>query len=185
MSGSLSPPVIEPYAAVAARTGLVEGLDEVFFTSSATQSFPSDEARTAFRERWLGRYLEHFPDCALVALDREGRVAGYVVGSLDDPAQNALFDDIGYFKRLAPLTARFPAQLHVNVRADCRGAGLGAALVSRFMAKAREAGSPGIHVVTAKGMRNVGFYARTGFRAEAAFDWNGRALLFLASPLHR
>ncbi len=183
MSCSSSHCRIEPYPAVAHCAGVTTGLDHVFFTSSATRSFASDEVRQAFRERWLGRYLDRFPDCAFVAFDGDGEVAGYVVGSLDDPARNPLFGDIGYFALLADVTQRFPAQLHVNVREDCRSAGLGATLVARFAALARSHGCPGLHVVTAKTMRNVGFYLRNGFRRERSFPWHGHELLFLAQPL--
>jgi GNAT superfamily N-acetyltransferase len=159
------------------------GLDAVFFSSSATQSFPDEAARIAFRERWLGRYLRHFPNWAYAAIGDGGQVCGYLVGSLDDPARTPLFDDIGYFKTLAHLTARFPAQLHVNVEAAHRGRGLGSRLVERFVRDAAEAGAPGIHVMTARGMRNIGFYLGNRFHEEGAVEWSGRELVFLARPL--
>jgi hypothetical protein len=40
-----------------------------------------------------------------------------------------------------------------------------------------------MHVVTGKGMRNVGFYTRLGFTERAAADWNGRTILFLGREL--
>ncbi|MCC7252621.1 GNAT family N-acetyltransferase [Hyphomicrobium sp.] len=158
-------------------------LDHVFFSSSARQSFASTEERAAFRERWLGRYLLHFPEYALVALDGGRHVIGYVAGSLEDPAHDPLFADLDHFAHFGALTARYPAQLHVNLDAGWRGRGIGARLVDRFAEMAREAGKPGLHVVTARGMRNVGFYLANGFVERGAVDMGERELLFLGRDL--
>ena len=77
---------IEQWSDIESRDALLPGIDGVFFASSNTQSFASEEARAVFRERWLGRYLTHDPAWAFVALDRERNVLGYLAGSLDDPA---------------------------------------------------------------------------------------------------
>jgi GNAT superfamily N-acetyltransferase len=185
MAGTSDNLVIEPWLTARDRGGVADGLDLVFFTSSGTQSFASPEIRAAFRERWLGRYLDRYPGHVFVAFDERGGVAGYVAGSLDDPAKTALFDDIGYFKTIGHLTARFPAQLHVNVRGDLRGAGLGTRLIQRFTGAARAGGAPGAHAVTGEGLRNAGFYERSGFREEGRFVWNGRTLVFLGLSLLR
>ena len=166
-----------------ARDGSGSELDDIFFESSATQSFASDAARSDFRERWLGRYLRVYPEWVYVALSDEGALTGYLLGCLDDPAQTPLFSDLGYFQELAALTARFPGQLHVNLAAEARGAGVGGQLVSAFLRDARAAGCPGVHVVTGLGMRNVGFYERQRFRDQGHTTWNGSALVFLAQPL--
>jgi len=162
---------------------VLPALDRAFFQSSATQTFSNDAARAAFRWRWLGRYLEQDPSLVHVAVSAGGEAVGYVVGSLDDPARSARFDDIGYFRTIPHLTARYPAQLHVNLVPEHRGRRLGAALVDAFSADARSAGAPGVHVVTARGMRNVGFYLRNSFEEVGAFDWNGRELVFLGRRL--
>lgn len=162
---------------------LTAELDRVFFSSSARQTFDSTEARAAFRERWLGRYLLHFPQCALVALDGERHVVGYVAGSLDDPARDPLFADLGHFTHFRDLTARYPAQLHVNLDAAWRGRGIGALLVDAFSRLAHAGGAPGVHVVTARGMRNVGFYLANGFLERGAAEIDGRDLLFLGRDL--
>jgi GNAT superfamily N-acetyltransferase len=181
MSGSETR--IVPYATYAQVEGLGRQLDAIFFGASETRSFASDEVRLAFRERWLGRYLEHYPADALLAVERYGRVAGYLVGSLEDPAATCLFDDIAYFKVFSHLTIRFPAHLHVNLAPEFRGQGIGSRLMEAFVSHARGAGSPGVHVVTGKGMRNVGFYERNGFApaGEAAVD--GRMLVLLGRHL--
>jgi GNAT superfamily N-acetyltransferase len=160
-------------------------VEAIFFEASATKAFASEAERGAFRERWLGRYLEHYPEYAYLALGEDGAVAGYLVGSIVDPARTPLFADIGYFARFAALTADFPAQLHVNLAPCRRGQGIGAALVETFAEDARRAGAPGVHVVTGRGMRNIGFYEANGFREAGAMRENGRDLVFLARSLSR
>jgi hypothetical protein len=79
------------------RADLLPAIDGIFFEASATKTFASDEARLVFRERWLGRYLTHFPQHAFLALSPSRAVRGYVVGSVEDPAKLELFRDIAHF----------------------------------------------------------------------------------------
>ena len=158
-------------------------LDRIFFESSATQSFETDAARNAFRDRWLGRYLTQYPDWIYVAATLDGSFIGYLLGCLDDPAVMPLFDDIGYFKAFPHLTSAYPAHLHVNLISSARGRGIGAQLVEAFAADAAAAGSAGIHVVTGEGMRNIRFYANVGFEIAGSIPWNGRNLVFLGRKL--
>lgn len=162
---------------------LMTQVESIFWQTSA-RSYPAGPERDAFRERWLGRYLQGGSDIALLALADENTVAGYLVGALEDPALQPRFADIGYFRSdFAPFTARFPAHLHINLDAAYRSRGIGAQLIETFAGHARRAGAPGMHVVTGKGMRNVRFYARLGFAEHAAADWNGRTILFLGREL--
>ncbi len=165
------------------RSHLVPEIDEIFFEASATKSFASEADRAAFRERWLGRYLAHYPEEAFVALAPGGTIAGYLVGSLDDPASTPLFSDIAYFADLAQLTARYPAQLHVNLAQPWRGRGIGSRLVAAFVDHAHSAGVPGVHAVTGRGMRNVGFYLSNGFGEAGSVRTRDRDLVFLARSL--
>jgi GNAT superfamily N-acetyltransferase len=180
-------PVIEPYLARPRDGQMQAELDAIFFDASGTKAFSSAEERAAFRARWLGRYLESDPGHAFLAIQDPGSpgesLAGYLVGSLDDPAQAARFDDLPYFKSLQQLTARYPAQLHLNLAPQWRGRGLGRALVSAFCDHARELGSPGVHVFTARGMRNVRFYESAGFSEAGCAVWNGREIVMLAKSL--
>ncbi len=153
---------------------LSPGIDEIFFDASATRSFASEAVRTAFHERWLGRYLERFPGWFYVVTDarnsRECRVLGYLAGCLDDPARSPLFADIGYFDDLRELTACYPAHLHINLAEVARNQGIGAALVQRFCDDAGAAGASGVHVVTSAQSRNVTFYNRCGFQEVCRFQ---------------
>ena len=164
-------------------SGLMAGIDNIFFQSSNTQTFSSEAAREAFRERWLGRYLTHDFAWAYVALSSGATVAGYLVASLDDPARTPRFADVPYFFRFADLTKTYPAHLHVNLDPAFRNRGIGASLIARFTTDARDAGAPGVHVVTSRGARNVAFYNRHGFTEAGADGIGEREVVFLARTL--
>ena len=174
---------ISPYAEVAARSDPSAALDAIFFEASATRSFADADERAMFRERWLGRYLAHFPGDAFLALSDDGTVVGYVAGSLDDPAGNPLFADIVYFETFAHLTALYPAHLHINIDAGYRSGGIGAGLIARFLAHARAADVSGVHVVTGVNSRNVSFYNRQGFAECGRQVSDGTGIVFLARKL--
>jgi GNAT superfamily N-acetyltransferase len=163
---------------------LASAVDAIFFGASGRRSFASPEERAAFRERWLGRYLSGGSDVALIAEDRSGALAGYLVGAVDDPAEQERFADIDYFRgAFRDLCRRYPAHLHINLAAASRNRGIGARLIAAFAGHAFAAGAPGLHVVTAKGARNVRFYARCGLAEAGTACWNGREVVFLAKPL--
>ncbi len=159
-----------------------EAIDAIFFETSNAQQFASGPEREAFRERWLGRYLAHYPDEAFLAV-AGGEIVGYLVGCLEDPARNTLFADIPYFAEFAHLSRRFPAHLHINLTAAWRGRGIGVKLIEAFAAHARRAGAPGMHVVTAEGARNNHFYMKCGFRQLAVSEWGGKRVAFLGRSL--
>lgn len=174
---------IHRYTELKRGPGLMTGIDNVFFGASNTQTFASDAAREAFRERWLGRYLTHDPDWAYVALAGEAKVAGYLVASLDDPARTPRFADVPYFIHFSDLTKSYPAHLHVNLDPAFRNRGIGGSLIARFIADARNAGAPGVHAVTSRGARNVAFYNRNGFTEAGADGAGEREVVFLARTL--
>jgi len=176
---------IRQWSGIAEREKLIPALDAIFFEASATKSFASEKERQAFRERWLGRYLEHDPDWVYLALNANDTLVGYLLGSLDDPAQTQRFADIAYFKDLADLTAAYPAHLHVNLAPTFRNLGIGARLVDTFAKDAARAGAPGMHVVTGANARNIGFYGRNGFRELGRALSNANEVVFLARPLSR
>jgi GNAT superfamily N-acetyltransferase len=158
-------------------------IDAIFFEASVPKFEPGAE-RDAFRERWLGRYLRGGTDVVLLALAGEDTVAGYLVGALDDPTRQERFADIGYFRaHFGDLTRHFPAHLHVNLAEAFRNRGIGARLVETFAEAARQAGAPGMHVVTGRGMRNVRFYERCGFVERGCAPWKSGEVVFLGRHL--
>ena len=177
------PPVcIRRYLEVEATPQRAAEIDRIFYESSNTKSFESEDVKAAFRERWLGRYLRHDARFTYVAQIEGGTIVGYLVGATDDPAKTARFADIAYFAELENYTRRFPAHLHVNVRADFRNHGIGAQLIGRFVDDAQRMGVPGVHVVTSADAANVSFYNRNGF-AEVARAGRLNCLVFLGRPL--
>ena len=165
------------------RPDVLAQLEAIFWQTSARTFAPGPE-REAFRERWLGRYLDTADDVALVALVPPDTIAGYLVGALEDPARQTRFDDIGYFRTdFADLTGAFPAHLHINLEARFRSRGIGAQLIEAFAAHAARAGVPGMHVVTGRGMRNVRFYERCGFTERGAAPWKDGEIVFLGRAL--
>jgi GNAT superfamily N-acetyltransferase len=160
-------------------------VEEIFFTSSAVQQFSDADARARFRERWLARYLEHYSESFFVALARDQdhaqteKVIGYLAGCLRDPRNDPLFADLAYYAAFAPLCDTYPAHLHINVAAEARSRGVGAALIAAFAAQCAAARLPGLHLVTGEGARNVRFYERCGFRQLATTESNGKPVVFM------
>ncbi len=169
-----TPPIIKRWREVQQTRALMQKLDTIFFEASNTKSFASEEARAAFRERWFGRYLAHYPQWAYVAQTPDGTVAGYLVGAAGEPSG---FDDFG------SAAQAFPAHLHVNLAPQFRSRGIGAELIEAFVADARRAGVKGVHVVTSADARNVRFYERVGFKPRATTTVNGSELVFLGRSL--
>lgn len=157
---------IEPLFGVSGPCHAIDDVEAIFYSASAVQSFASASDRAAFRERWLGRYLDSDPELAFVAVNTSGGVVGYIVGATDDPSLAPRFADIAFFQGWRDLTAVYPAHLHVNLAEKARGRGIGARLVTTFCVAAQARGVTGVHVVTGAAARNVGFYRRAGF-AEA------------------
>lgn len=159
--------------------GYRPAIDAIFFGSAVRRYAPGRE-RDAFREKWLGRFLDCPSDILLLAFTAEGRVAGYLVGTLENAASSPRFLDMPHFREhFAEACAAFPAHLHINVAPDSRSAGVGARLIEEFRAIVAKAGLPGLHVTTGRGMRNVGFYRRCGFREVASLERNGADMVFL------
>jgi GNAT superfamily N-acetyltransferase len=173
---------ILPYRTVAADAAARASIDTIFFGASGTQSFASDAERGAFRNRWLGRFLDGSDvDHAFVAVTEAG-VIGYLVGALDDPALSGRFSDIGYFRDFAHLTPAYPAHLHINLAPEARSQGIGARLIEAFATRARASSAPGMHVVTGAASRNVRFYAACGFTEVGRLD-TAKPIVFLGRRL--
>ena len=90
-------------------------IDDIFFQSSATRDFCSQEEKQAFRERWLGRYIEKHHGSFFVALDADGRAIGYLAGCLENPTTLGHFNDVAYFRSIEDICRDYPAHLYVNV----------------------------------------------------------------------
>jgi len=175
---------IVPYQQARHRAGLHSQLDVIFFEASAVQTFESAAARAAFRERWLGRYLQADAAHAFLAVDERGDVVGYLVGCLDDPATLAHLADLPSVRAFASLSAACPAHLHINLAPAFRGSGTGQRLVEAFAAHAKGHGATGVHVVTGAHNRNVRFYRRCSFEQVDRWSSGVVDLVFLVRRLN-
>ena len=62
------------------------------------------------------------------------------------------------------IVARYPAHIHMNLRSRLRGQGVGTMLLQRWVAMARAAGVPGIHLgANAGNVGGIAFWQRSGF----------------------
>jgi GNAT superfamily N-acetyltransferase len=147
-------------------------IDNIFFESSAKHDFSSSEEKESFREQTLGRYIAKHRESFFVALDESGRAIGYLAGCLKNPTELTHFSDIEYFETISDLCRDYPAHLHINVAAQWRNHGLGAALIERFAIWAKLHSVEGIHVVTSRTSRSIPFYQRSGFSELRTFPWN-------------
>jgi GNAT superfamily N-acetyltransferase len=160
----------------------VTQVEAIFFGSAAKQSFVSDDERAAFRDLWLGRYLTLCPAAFLLALNADGAVAGYLAGASFSNREPLPGPDY-YAQFPAPLIAAYPAHLHVNVRQDHRGQGVGATLIDAFRVLCRSHSLAGFHAVTTARSPAAAFFTRCDLHERATADWRGRPLAFLAAPL--
>lgn len=130
------------------------------------------------------------PERVIVAEDAEG-VAGYIVGSFDTAGfaqkleqawwptlrdRYATADSLTTADRArvaaimrpsqapADLVAAYPAHVHMNLLPRLRGQRIGSALLAQWIAEARQAGVPGIHLGANTGNTGgVAFWQRSGF----------------------
>ena len=158
-------------------------LAQIFFTSSATQSFASAADKAAFKERWLGRYLLADGPHVFLATDAVDTVVGYLAGSIADIARQPRFADMATASAFAASSAVYPAHLHINIAEHARGQGVGAQLIETFAAHATAQGAPGMHVVTGAASRNVQFYERCGFIEIDRRQSAANAVVFLGRTL--
>lgn len=165
--------------------------EEIFFETAHTKDFGPAPARRAFRNRWFGHYADTQPGAFLLALTPQGSVAGYLAGCIDSfsAASGIIAGDIDYFTpAFCAALKNYPSHFHINVKPESQGQGIGHKLIARFLQICAEAGSPGIHAVTAASSRAVRFYEACGFRQVIPYAGAspGLAVLVRATrvPLH-
>jgi GNAT superfamily N-acetyltransferase len=157
-------------------------IDTIFFESASRKTFPSSKARSAFHDLWLGRYLRHCPEEFFIALDDDSRAAGYLAGSLNSNVDPLAGPEIyGLFPQ--GLLSAYPAHIHVNVRKDMRGCGIGALLIVAFVHHCRTQQVRGFHVITLANSRAANFFERCGLLDVADAKWNDRTLVMMGRRL--
>lgn len=136
-----------------------------------------DDEREAFGEHWIGPYRELRPDWTWVAVV-DKKVIGYLTGCPDtlsfEKERRRVFqpqpDSREFFPQAVRLSlwTEHPAHLHMNVSADHRGFGTGAALLRTFFSELRKAGVPSAHVIC--GPSAAPFWERMAFRTAAVVE---------------
>ncbi len=187
MSTASEPPPlrIRAYSDLEAPEALRSQIEEILLVSANSRRVADEASRAAFLDRWLTPYLAAYPEQVLLALDEAGggRVLGVLNGCLDSAAATVFRDLHPYYRLFADLYEDYPAHFHVNCHPAHRSRGVGSRLVRAFVALCRAAGLPGLHLVTAPGLRNVGFYRRNGFTEEVERSEGAHSYLFLGRRL--
>lgn len=148
------------------QPALLKEASGIFFATSITQNFETPAKRGAFYDRWFGRYASSEPEAFILALDRDGAVAGYVAGCTDSfaPLSAAIISDIPYYTpSFRTLVAACPSHFHINVKPGLQGRGIGRQLTGKFLDICRRTNSGGVHVVTGETSPAVTFYMSCGF----------------------
>lgn len=161
------------------RAVALAALEEIFFLSTTRTEFASPDERAAFLKTWTGWYVENAADDILLAVEDGGLVVGYLTGCRDSAGAAELARTIPKYDTFADRFTAFPAHFHINVRPGWRDRGIGRLLVDEFAEACRQAGIPGVHLVTGAFARNVDFYHRAGFTEGTQRG----PLLFLGRPL--
>jgi GNAT superfamily N-acetyltransferase len=127
------------------------------------------------------------PQRFLLALDGGESVVGYLAGCFDtfSDAGHPIAEDISFYTlSFRAALSRYPSHFHINVKPGRQGGGVGRRLVARLAQNLREAGAPGVHVVTGAQSRAVHFYEACGFERLAIADADPK-LAVLILPLSR
>jgi len=156
-------------------------MKDIFFEASTRKEFKDAEDKAKFFHKYLGLYIETYPELALV-YEKEDSVLGYVVASpvSDSEAINAaqphmqIFHD--YFKD-------YPAHLHINAHAESRGLGVGSELIKEIEQLLKNHNIRGLHIMTGPDSPNQNFYKRLGFNFQITLPFQGSSILFMGKSL--
>jgi ribosomal protein S18 acetylase RimI-like enzyme len=158
----------------------LEEVMDIFFESSTKKDFASVEERTRFVVKYLGVYLQSYPQLSLIAL-KENKVLGYCCGMPHTPPE--LYELQPHLEVFEDQFDLYESHLHINCHHEARGMGVGAKLVGHFEALMRQEGVQGIHIITSPQARNISFYERLGYHHRVQRDYNDAQLLFLGKTL--
>ncbi len=163
--------------------------DTAHFGDPVEQFF---DAREMFLDAFATYYTDVAYDYLWVAVD-DGMTIGYLMGCPDTYDYNVWYranirrvawrmatlryhgaftrKSLGYVWRFLQMRvpyvdlSPYPAHLHINMRADRRGQGIGTALMQTFLDQLRTENIPGVHLeTTSENKIAVPWYERLGFQ---------------------
>lgn len=154
---------------------------EIFFESSTKKSFRDEEDKKNFFQKYLGFYLEHYPELALVFL-KDNHVMGYVVASpvSEGKELDALQPHMHVFKDHFKI---YPSHLHINAHHEARGMGVGSELMKEVEKRLKQQNISGLHIMTGVDSPNQNFYKRLGFSFSVTLPFMGNPILLMGKRL--
>lgn len=155
----------------------------IFWETAQRSDFADAAERQRYERMYFGYYWEEAPDLFLLAF-RAGALLGYCCAVADTRRCAELYTLAPYLGAFEHLYDRFPSHLHINLTAGSRGLGLGGRLIGRLeeILAADPYNSPGLHLITGAGARNVSFYRRNGFTYEERAGEND-GMLFMGKTV--
>lgn len=150
---------------------------DIFFESSTRKNFKDESERGAFYQKYVGHYLEHFPEFALVAVSGE-KVLGYVLGAPRSDAED-LYVLQPHMRLFQQYFTQFPAHLHINCHHEARGLGVGSKLLREFEKLLQQAKIRGLHIMTGPDSQNRLFYKKNGFSDQVELNFQGGPILLM------
>lgn len=153
----------------------------IFYESSSKKHFKDEAERHHFLRRYFSIYAEKHPEWFLLALTEDGTLLGYLAGTPDTSSDHLELNP--YLSHFSGMFAEFPAHLHINFTAAARGLGLGSRLIGEFESRLKRRSIPGVHLITAAGERNLGFYLKNGYYEAASIPGGGSCLVLLGKKL--
>lgn len=147
-------------------------LEQIFFETSSRKNFADDIDRQNFLYKYLGHYLEHYPQSTFVCIN-EDKVLGYITICPDTSADLTLVKFNPNLKQYSDHYRDYPAHLHINMTASAQGTGAGSKLLNYAL---EQLSGIGIHLVTLQNARNLNFYLKNHFEVVEKYS-DGTVLL--------
>lgn len=155
----------------------LQELDEIFFESSTKKDFKDAAEKEAFKWKYLGFYLTHYPELLFVALKDE-KLLGYCLGT-PVSLRSDLIQIQPHLETFGQYLSIYPGHLHINCHSALRGQGIGSKLISEFIKSLKLLGLPGCHIMTGPYSMNRAFYSRLGFNEEVILAYQGTNILMM------
>ncbi len=151
---------------------------EIFFESSSRTIFENEQEKESFFHKYLGFYLENYPEHVYLALENEN-LLGYLCGVVDSSKEEKLNHLLSHYQIFSNYYPDYPAHLHMNVTESARGKEVGASLLEAFCVELKKQNIKGLHIITSIQARNRHFYSKNSF----LFEKQHQNLLFMGRTI--